>query len=632
MAETQDNRSFAAALWDQFPVVVGREKESRVFCTNVATYFAKRAELEKEYAAKLDKLTKASQDVEFQGHINASWKAIHGQAVAQAKFHSALGEKMEETMRKVIVDRLEESRTTTAATASAGLKLIKDLDGMRAELEKAKMHYQTCRQRQVETQTEYDSAAYSGQKESVVLKLGKRLVKETKQAEDADATYKGIVDQVQALEEQMYEASMPQWLHKMELVETERGKMVESVFKNVEELERQRIDHTASMVERAQKALDEGDIHGDLAQFVDTYCTHEQIPSYSVYWPFDMETKQCKKDGDRSKGFRGVKQLNNSSHDLKGSRKAKEARKKALKDLEVGDEEEEPSMTSSTGGPGPKPIALVVPKAKPKPLCKVRALHNYDAMSDRELSMVQGDVIEVYEKKTDQWWYGELGGRKGMFPVVDWVEDYVEDVKPMSRAKEIEDTTSMIMAANAASPFIPASSSSDLYRDGKKKGKKGKKEKLAYSEDIVLSTPFNFEHVSGFENESQMTPEMQMAKVYEAEKNEKGGFHHFKSRRKDPYAIPKANTASAPLPKPGEAKSPRDPPPSPRAEPEPAPPAERTCVALFDFEAESKFEVDMTTDDVMTIEKEKSGWYYGTNKRTGEYGRYPINYTDADET
>ncbi|KAM3931418.1 CD2-associated protein isoform 2-T2 [Leptodactylus fuscus] len=56
--------------------------------------------------------------------------------------------------------------------------------------------------------------------------------------------------------------------------------------------------------------------------------------------------------------------------------------------------------------------------SKPKAKETCRALYNYDASNDDELSFKEGDVIHLLSKDTGDpgWWRGELNGKEGVFP------------------------------------------------------------------------------------------------------------------------------------------------------------------------------------------------------------------------
>ena len=51
-----------------------------------------------------------------------------------------------------------------------------------------------------------------------------------------------------------------------------------------------------------------------------------------------------------------------------------------------------------------------------KPSENVRAKFDFEATSDKHLSMKVGDVVVVLEKHASGWYKGELNGAIGMFP------------------------------------------------------------------------------------------------------------------------------------------------------------------------------------------------------------------------
>ena len=47
---------------------------------------------------------------------------------------------------------------------------------------------------------------------------------------------------------------------------------------------------------------------------------------------------------------------------------------------------------------------------------KVKALFNFDAGREDELTLKEGDIVNVYRKMDDGWWMGQVGDRVGYFP------------------------------------------------------------------------------------------------------------------------------------------------------------------------------------------------------------------------
>ena len=64
----------------------------------------------------------------------------------------------------------------------------------------------------------------------------------------------------------------------------------------------------------------------------------------------------------------------------------------------------------------------------------VRALYDYDATCDEELSFQEGQLIKILRRDEngvdDGWWEGELGGKVGVFPSL-----VVEEISSESMAQ-----------------------------------------------------------------------------------------------------------------------------------------------------------------------------------------------------
>ncbi|KAL9655961.1 hypothetical protein ABK040_007582 [Willaertia magna] len=61
------------------------------------------------------------------------------------------------------------------------------------------------------------------------------------------------------------------------------------------------------------------------------------------------------------------------------------------------------------------------PKKEEKP--KVKALYNYQATADDELTLKEGEIYILIDKDPSGWWEGELNGKRGLFP-----GNYVEEL------------------------------------------------------------------------------------------------------------------------------------------------------------------------------------------------------------
>eukprot|EP01087_Luapelamoeba_hula_P000288 TRINITY_DN1019_c0_g1_i1.p1 TRINITY_DN1019_c0_g1~~TRINITY_DN1019_c0_g1_i1.p1 ORF type:complete len:586 (+),score=136.51 TRINITY_DN1019_c0_g1_i1:1155-2912(+) len=72
----------------------------------------------------------------------------------------------------------------------------------------------------------------------------------------------------------------------------------------------------------------------------------------------------------------------------------------------------------------PAPPVLTPSPARPTGRLRVRALYDYTAITDAELSFKEGDLITLLEKTDEFWWDGELEGVVGYFPC-NYVEQLV---------------------------------------------------------------------------------------------------------------------------------------------------------------------------------------------------------------
>lgn len=44
------------------------------------------------------------------------------------------------------------------------------------------------------------------------------------------------------------------------------------------------------------------------------------------------------------------------------------------------------------------------------------ARYDYDARSDKELSITRGDSVTLFEQVSDDWWNGHVNGKSGLVP------------------------------------------------------------------------------------------------------------------------------------------------------------------------------------------------------------------------
>ena len=54
---------------------------------------------------------------------------------------------------------------------------------------------------------------------------------------------------------------------------------------------------------------------------------------------------------------------------------------------------------------------------------------------------------------------------------------------------------------------------------------------------------------------------------------------------------------------------------------------QQQCVSLYDYEAQDDDELTIMEGEILNIDYEDSGWFFGSNQK-GEVGRFPSNFTE----
>jgi len=110
------------------------------------------------------------------------------------------------------------------------------------------------------------------------------------------------------------------------------------------------------------------------------------------------------------------------------------------------------STTPRNNGPvSPRPQPVVTPKISPKPVPKIqpkppssstpstpgkpqaKALYDFEAENEDELAFKEGEIITVIDKSNNDWWEGEIGTRRGLFPGV--YAQILDSARPKPAAK-----------------------------------------------------------------------------------------------------------------------------------------------------------------------------------------------------
>jgi uncharacterized protein YejL (UPF0352 family) len=127
----------------------------------------------------------------------------------------------------------------------------------------------------------------------------------------------------------------------------------------------------------------------------------------------------------------------------------------------------------------------------------VRAKFDFEATSDKQLSMKVGDVVVVLEKHASGWYKGELNGAIGMFPsnyTEVMAEVAPEDDATRTKVAELKaKRMARLQVRNSASPEVAASTIQRLVRS---KSQTKRSESLSAGPCELVRVLFKFDALS----------------------------------------------------------------------------------------------------------------------------------------
>ena len=177
----------------------------------------------------------------------------------------------------------------------------------------------------------------------------------------------------------------------------------------------------------------------------------------------------------------------------------------------------------------------------------------------------KGEVIKVMEKDPSGWWVGEVDGRMGFFPSVDWVEEITNPVPaPVSQQYQ-----------------APPAQHQPIQHQ-------------PVQQQPAQHQPIQHQPV---QHQSVQHQPVQHQPI-----------QHQPAQNQQRQGNPNGSVHSQSHPPPGQ---PQD--------------GLRRCKALFPMDAQNATELTLRVGDIISIEKEADGWFLGTNTR-GERGIFPASF------
>lgn len=412
---------FAENFWDAFEVAYTKVAEGKTFSSNAAGFLHKLMAIEREYGKKLLSLCRSMNDKDF-GTLDQCWNTVKNELETVGKKHLDHSEQLNIQVVEPINAWLKEKLRPRREARDRGRRLVKELQSAESKLSAAKSTYEKDKKRQDDTQDEYDKAPPNSPQ---IEKLAKKLNTDTKKAQASDKKYMDAVNFLASVQSKYYDDEMPRVLTTLEEMELSRIECMKGCMIHYSQLFSEFSPLLASCATNITNSSNSVDAKADIEAFTNERASRKPKPERAEYEPYNSAAGKCMK---KSTGGGGAAS-------------AAAATSPAAGGFQPG---RGPVVAAGTPPGGATPFAAAVgavptseptrssptaaspaaaPAATQSVMCRVRALYDYQASEPTELSFNAGDIINVLQKDPSGWWQGELNGRVGAFPSVDWVEE-----------------------------------------------------------------------------------------------------------------------------------------------------------------------------------------------------------------
>jgi len=338
------------------------------------------------------------------------WQSSKDELADFSMKHENLATEVTKTA-ELIQAYLNEKKKYRKTLVANGDKLTKELRAAEAKELKAKQNYESLKKKQEESEDEANKVSGTA-KEAKAKKASEAAAKK---AEIADQEYRDAVKQLQASQQKFYHDEMPKILEELQKLEENRMDSMKEWFLAVVSVQETIPPALASASQNMRKVTEAIDRQADIASFISSTTTHSVKPTEAKYEPFSsIDNPALTRQGSRV----SMSPVTIRKTDPTSSPTANGAGITQI-------------SAATTAAPAASTTAAASTAAPSQTRQLVRALYNYDATEESELSFKANERLMVLQKDDSGWWQGELNGRVGMFP-----SNFVEVVDPNAPVKE----------------------------------------------------------------------------------------------------------------------------------------------------------------------------------------------------
>lgn len=466
--------------------------------------------------------------------------------------------------------------------------MLVDLKAAELKLAKAKEKFEKQKRVEVKAREEFQRARES-HNAKLLASLTKKVEKEARDAEKCDQEYADAVKRAQEQQQRVYEADMPRVLTDLEAIELECAASTRDTlvrFADARSAHAPRLVAVGTAIgERAKKFVPQSHIQA----FCDANRTGATVRPHAVYEPFDGNAPMPPAAAAASAtGPAGAMMPGGAGGSLGSMPSATMAHAASM----PGGLNAPPNVSPRVGG-------------APPPTERCRALYDYEAQDDGEISFKAGEILTVLHKDESGWWTCQLRtGQSGLLP-----SNFAELLPPT--AAPAPSSSPPGPPTGPAAGYVAQNQPGYTHQGGP--GYASQPPQSNYS----MQAPQNAPPYGGVATQGPPGGGRGPAPIMAARGSGIGGGG-------GPMRGPPPNVGGRPSVAPPAAPAvPAFVPVNPND-----PAVGRRVRALYDYQADGDDEVDLKEGDEMTVLDNDGGWYVVISPRAPVPRRAPSNFLE----
>mmetsp|Transcript_9470 Transcript_9470/g.13046 ORF Transcript_9470/g.13046 Transcript_9470/m.13046 type:complete len:514 (+) Transcript_9470:59-1600(+) len=430
------SRSYDKDLWEGHKVILERYEEGYSALKELLEYFKERISSEETYTKNLQKQIKnvtggKENDKGVPGFMHVFRAQLENEIKAHINYTLSLNSNLITQLETFKNDQSKMKKTIETESS----RVTKELEKAKSNVTKAKSKLTDAQKdaeqcnNQIRKLTNENTG---GSKDKDIVKAKQKLTTLQKAIEQADIAFKGSVSELHQ-QQAKYDEDMKKVLIQFQQLEEKRLAYMAEVatkYASFHETLCSSLQQTAAPLKtRAQEI----DIQAELQAFIEKNATGASPLSKSG-GPV-IEEVTAKKESE-SKGltsflkdsFLKESPLANPNANVVIERKdAAPAEKKETppekkeappekKEQPVVEKKEQPVEKKEQPTDKPAESSEATTPRQNQPTKKARAVFDYDATEENELSFKEGDILLITRTDDSGWWVGKLDGKVGLFP------------------------------------------------------------------------------------------------------------------------------------------------------------------------------------------------------------------------